>query len=226
MALTIGGMNGNLTVELTGALDAAQAMSAIPSRILRAQEFALSEMRKRLGTEAKRDIGLEYNLRAGRIAKDLRTQNTPDGIKLIGKARGINAIEFGATWSRVRGGGLVARVSRLKYAAPRALRLRGNSGLGAKWAVRRGNAKKVHPGTFIARGKNGAMLVFQRDPAGGTYTPKTGWHAGQKQTAQLLGVWGARVDQMLRHGRRPERLVEFARNKVEEYLRKELGITP
>ncbi|WEN13698.1 hypothetical protein PY254_10615 [Rhodanobacter sp. AS-Z3] len=219
-------MNPTLSIELTGALDAAQSMSAVPSRILRAQEHALAEMRRRLGTEAKRDIGLEYNLRAGRISQGLRTQNTPDGIKLVGKSRGINAIEFGATWSRVRGAGLVSRVSRLKYAAPRALHLRGDSGLGAKWSARRGAAKTVHPGTFIARGKNGAMLVLQRDPEGSTYTPKTGWHAGQRQTPRLLGVYGLSVGQMLKHGRRPERLAEFALGKVDEYLRKELGITP
>lgn len=186
----------SLAVELTGAVDAAQAMSAVPARILQAQQRALATLRRRLGTEAKRDIGAEYNLRASRIAQGIDVRNTPDGIVLRGKSRGINAIEFGATWSRVTGSGLVATTSRRKYTAIRYRgRLKGDAALGARFAIKRGKAPDVHAGSFIARGKNGALLVFERSG---------------KPRLPLQGVYGPSVGQMLKHGRRPERLVDFA----------------
>jgi hypothetical protein len=184
------------SAELTGAIDAAHAMGAIPARILQAQQRALATLRRRLGTEAKRDIGAEYNLRAQRIADDLVVRPVTDGISVVGKSRGINAIEFEATWSRVKGSGLVATSSRRKFTAIRYRgALKGDAALGARFAIKRGAAPTVHAGSFIARGKNGALLVFER----------TG-----KSRLPLQGVYGPSVGQMLKHGRRPERLVEFA----------------
>ncbi|MGC1547227.1 MAG: phage tail protein [Rhodanobacter sp.] len=196
----------SLAVELTGTLDAMQGLSSIPARILQAQQRALGTLRRRLGTEAKRDIGAEYNLPAQRIAEGLTVSNTADGISLRGKARGINAIQFGATWSRVKGSGLVATSSRRKFTAIRYTgKLRGDAALGAKFAIKRGEAPSVHAGSFIARGKNGALLVFERQ--------------GSKRLP-LQGVYGPSVGQMLKHGRRPERLAEFAiRTLQSEQLR-------
>lgn len=184
------------SAELTGAIDAAKELSAIPARILQAQKRALATLRRRLSTEAKRDIGAEYNLRAQRVADGLVVSNISDGISLVGKSRGINAIEFNATWSRVTGSGLVATSSRRKFTAIRYRgALRGDAALGARFAVKRGAPATVHAGSFIARGKNGALLVFER--------------SGKKRLP-LQGVYGPSVGQMLKHGRRPERLVDFA----------------
>ena len=185
-----------LAAELTGAVDAAQGLSAIPARIVQAQQRALATLRRRLGTEAKRDIQAEYNLTAGRIAAGLVARSTPDGISLVGKARGINAIEFGATWSRVTGHGLVATVSKRKFTAIRYRGvLKGDAALGARFAIKRGKPADVHAGSFIATGKNGARLVFERSG---------------KPRLPIQGVYGPSVGQMLKHGRRPERLVDFA----------------
>jgi len=197
-------------VELGGIVDAMQALDAIPARILLAQQRALGTLRRRLGTEAKRDIGAEYNLRAQRIAEGLQVKDSPDGIKLVGKSRGINAIEFGATWSRVTGSGLTATLSRRRFTAIRfaARALRGDAALGARFAIKRGSGASVHAGSFIARGKNGAQLVFERSG---------------KPRLPIQGVYGPSVGQMLKHGRRPERLVDFAIRTLQAEQRRLLG---
>lgn len=168
-------------VELAGALDVAQSLSTIPGKILRAQKRAIGTMQRRLATEAKRDIGAEYNLRAGRIADGLAVRNTAEGIRLIGRARGINAIQFGATWSR-----------RFK---------------GARYAFKRGGDRSAHEGSFIATG-NGNRLVFERSG---------------KPRLPLQAIYGPSVGQMLKHGRRPERLAEFAMRVLESEQRRLLG---
>lgn len=173
----------SFSVELTGALDAAQQLSAIPGKIITAQKRALGTLRRRLGTEAKRDIGAEYNLKAGRIAEGLAVRNTADGIALIGRARGINAIQFRATWSpRMKGG--------------------------ARYAIKRGGSRAGHDGAFIATGKSGNRLVFERQG---------------KSRLPLQAVYGPSVAQMLKHGRRPERLAEFALRTLEKEQRRLLG---
>lgn len=202
----------SFAVELTGALDAAQGLSDVPARILKAQQRALGTLRRRLATEAKRDIGAEYNLPAARIADGLNVRNDAEGIRLIGKSRGINAIQFGAKWSRVQPSGIVATSSIKAFTAVRfGGRLRGESGLGARWAVRRGEAPSVHAGSFIARGKNGALLVFERQG---------------KKRLPLQSVYGPSIGQMLKHGRRPERLAEFAIRTLQSEQQRLLGSTP
>ena len=202
----------SFSVELTGALDAAQGLSDVPARILKAQQRALGTLRRRLATEAKRDIGAEYNLPAARIADGLNVRNDAEGIRLIGKSRGINAIQFGAKWSRVQPSGIVATSSIKAFTAVRfGGRLRGESGLGARWAVRRGEAPSVHAGSFIARGKNGALLVFERQG---------------KKRLPIQSVYGPSIGQMLKHGRRPERLAEFAIRTLQSEQQRLLGSTP
>lgn len=169
-------------VELAGALDVAQSLSTIPGKILQAQKRALGTMQRRLATEAKRDIGAEYNLRAGRIAEGLAVRNTADGIRLIGRSRGINAAQFGATWSR-----------RMK---------------GARFTFKRGGDRSAHEGSFIATGKSGNRLVFERKG---------------RARLPLQAIYGPSVGQMLKHGRRPERLAEFAMRVLESEQRRLLG---
>lgn len=170
-------------VELEGALQVAATLSTIPSRILKAQKRALGTVRRRLLTQAKRDIGAEYNLTAGRIAKGLNVRNVTDGIKLIGKSRGINAIQFRATWSR---------------------RFKG----GARFAIKRGAPRTDRGSAFIAVGRSNNRLVFERQG---------------KARLPLQGVYGPSIGQMLKHGRRPQRLAEFALGILEAEQRRLLG---
>lgn len=196
-------------VELAGALDAAQALSVIPAQILLAQKRAIGTLQRRMATEAKRDIGAEYNLPAARIAQGLTVRQDPDGVRVIGRKRGINAIEFGAQWTRVRGNGLVATVSKRRFRVAQLNgKLRGDNGLGARFAIKRGKAPEVHAGSFIARGRNGALLVFERTT---------------DKRLPLQGVFGPSVGQMLKHGRRAERLAEFAIRTLQQDLQRQLG---
>jgi hypothetical protein len=172
----------SFSVELEGALNVAQQLSTVPGRILQAQRRALGTMRRRLATEARRDIQAEYNLKAGRIAEGLAVRDTADGVKLIGRSRGINAAQFGATWSK-----------RMK---------------GARFAIKRGGDRSAHEGSFIATGRSGNRLVFERQG---------------KARLPLQAVYGPSVGQMLKHGRRPERLAEFAVRVLEAEQRRLLG---
>lgn len=130
---------------------------------------ALGTLARRLPVQARRDIQTEYNLTASRISEGLSARRTDDGsVILRGRARGINLIAFGARWSKKNG--VTAR-------------------------VRKDGRLTVRPDAFIAKGKNGALLVFER--RGKTRLP-------------LDAVYGPSIGQMLKHGERPQRLADYA----------------
>ena len=174
-------------VDLSGTLDAIAGVSAAPRRILSAQKRALGTLRRRIATEAKRDIQAEYNLKAGRIAQGLVVRNTADGIRLVGRSRGINAAAFGARWTR---GG------------------RGKNKVGAQYAIKRGAPATPQAGAFMARGRSNNRLVFERRG---------------KPRLPLEAIYGPSIGQMLKHGRRPERLAEFALRVLEAEQKRLLG---
>lgn len=212
----------SLTVELSGTLDAMSQLDQIPARILQAQRRALGTLRRKLGTEAKRDIAAEYNLKSRRIAEGLEAKPTADGIKLVGKSRGVNVIQFGATWKRVSRGGVLATSSLSPYTKVKfGGKLRGQSSEGAVYAEKRGKPRSAHAGSFIARGNNGAMLVFSRGGKGAVLTKN-----GTLPRLPLTGVFGPSISQMLKHGRRPERLVDFALRTLQSEQVRLLGSTP
>lgn len=201
-------------IEIRGMFEALRDVESLPRRMQLAQQRAIGTLRRRLGTEAKRDIGAEYNLRAQRIAEGLSVRDVPDGLRVVGKARGINAIEFEARWSRVTGSGLTATLSRRKFVGIRYHgKLRGDAALGARFAIKRGKPASVHAGSFIASGKNGATLVFER-------TQKA---IQTHKRLPIQGVYGPSVGQMLKHGRRPQRLVDFAIRTLQAEQRRLLG---
>lgn len=171
------------TVDVEGTLAAANAVSSFPDKVARAQARAIATMRRRLNTEAKRDIGREYNLKSQRIAQGLRTRNVDAGVAVTGSARGINAIEFGATWSRS---------------------LRGKNRIGAVYAIKRGEPKMPHAGQFIATGRGGNTLVFARGGKGARLT-----RTGKWPRLPLQAIYGPSLGQMLKHAGRPQRLADF-----------------
>lgn len=210
-------------VELSGALDAARDLAALPARIEQAQSRAISTLRRRLGPEAKRDIGAEYNLSPTRIDQGLNVRPTSEGISLVGKSRGINAIEFGAQWTRVRGNGMAATISKNRFRlAPLRGKLRGKNGLGARFAIKRGKAAEVHEGSFIARGLNNALLVLQENVNRPKVKYLKGRNAGRTKFP-LESVYGPSIGQMLKHGRRPERLADFAIRTLQAELLRQIG---
>ena len=95
---------------------------------------------------------------------------------LRGSARGINLIAFGARWNKKTG--VTARI--LKSGKP-----------------------TVRPHAFIAKGRNGNTLVFERQG---------------KARLPLQADYGPSIGQMLKHGDRPQRLADFARGIVASEL--------
>lgn len=188
------------SIEITGSLEAAQAVGDFPARITQIQQRAVATMRRKMLTEAKRDIGREYKLTLGRIAKDLTSKTVEDGIVLVGKARPVNAIQFGARWTRTKRG----------------------SGKGARYTFFRGSAVKVRPGSFIATGINGARLVFSRVTTEPKHRVTRGYNAG-KMKQSLRGRYGPNVADMLKKGQRPQRLADFAVDILGQEIDRQLG---
>lgn len=134
---------------------------------------ATGTLARRLPVQARRDIQTEYNLKASRIRDGLSVRRPDEGgVILRGSSRGINLFAFGARWSKRRG--VTARVK--KGGAPTALKQ-----------------------AFIAAGKSGNRLVFQRRG---------------KPRLPLDAQYGPSVGQMLKHGDRPQRLADFASRVV------------
>lgn len=130
---------------------------------------AIATLARRLPVQARRDIQQEYNLTATRIRDGLSIRRPDEGdVILRGSARGINLIAFGARWTKRRG--VTAR-------------------------VKKGGAATVQQHAFIATGRNGNRLVFER--------------RGKKRLP-LDALYGPSVGQMLKHGDRPQRLADFA----------------
>jgi hypothetical protein len=130
---------------------------------------ALATLARRLPVQARRDIQQEYNLKAARIRDGLSIRRPDDGsVILRGAARGINLIAFGARWNRRKG--VTARV------------------------LKSGKAT-VRPHAFIAAGRNGNTLVFER--------------RGKKRLP-LDALYGPSIGQMLKHRDRPQRLADYA----------------
>lgn len=134
---------------------------------------ALGTLARRLPVQARRDIRDEYNLKAARVRDGLSIRRPGDGsVVLRGSARGINLIAFSAKWSKRKG--VTARVLK-------------------------GGAASARPHAFIARGRNGNTLVFER--RGKTRLP-------------LDAQYGPSIGQMLKHGDRPQRLADYASSVV------------
>lgn len=194
-------MADKLVIDIRGVAQLANAVSSVPRQVQRAQSRALASTRRGLLTEAKRDIGREYNLKAGRISKSLTGRTVPAGAAIIGSSRGINAIDFGAKWSRNG---------------------RASAG-GARYHFKRTSANAAHAGQFIGTGINGAKLVFERDMKRGTHRVGSGYNAGRMKR-YLNAVYGPSLAQMLKHEPRPERLATWAMQKLEQEIARQVRL--
>lgn len=141
---------------------------------------------RRLGAEANRDIRREYNLGRGRVAAGLTVRPYGDGVLLIGRARPIGVIEYGARWSRRQPG--------------------------VTWQFRRGGGRQLYEkGTFIAVGLSGNRHVFFRD--GPRRTMLRGRYAGQLKQPLRVAYEGS-IARFLRSDARASRLVVYAQGIV------------
>lgn len=175
-----------LGFELQGALAASRNLGLLSDRLPWVQKRAIQTLRRRLPVQARRDIQQEYNVGAQRVAKDLKTYVTPDGIRLVGQFRGVGLMQFGARQVRK---GVTASILRGK--------------------------RSLHPGAFLASLLMGKWsLLGGNVQAVSRQGPKREMTQGRykgKKRQPIAVEYGATVAQMLAKGRRPERLADFAR---------------
>lgn len=89
-------MGGSVEFDLQGALAASRNLALLSDQLPWLQKRAIQTLRRRLYTQARRDIQTEYNIGARRVAKDLRTKVTGDAVTVTGYFRGIGMMQFGA----------------------------------------------------------------------------------------------------------------------------------
>jgi hypothetical protein len=168
-----------LHADLDGALTASRNLAALASRLPELHARAVGTLRRRLPVQARRDIQAEYQIGARRIAQDLQARPTEDGVRLVGRFRGIGLRNFGARQTR----------------------------RGVTAAVFRGK-RSLREHAFLGVGVNRNAQVFRRE--GPKREMKQGRYAGRRRQP-LVAEYGATAAQMLAKGRRPERLMDYAR---------------
>jgi len=194
------------TFDISGDLDIAQRLSDDVKDIAKAQKRAVSTLRRRLRTEGRRDIQREYNLKAQDINARLSVTSRYDGIALIGKDSGINLIRFGARQTRAGVSYSVKKGQRrtLAHAFIRSTR----SGRGPFVWMRKYDSDRARDDVG---GRYGSSYSAVKD----RYSSRHGY--------PILQKFGPSVAQMLKHGDRPQRLVDFSGQVLESELDRLLG---
>ncbi len=175
---TTGGITG-LHADLDGLLSASRNLSALSSQLPTLHTRAIGTLRRRLPVQARRDIQAEYQVGARRLTQDLQSRATDDGVRLVGRFRGIGLRNFGARQTK----------------------------RGVTAAVLRGK-RSLREHAFLGVGVNRNAQVFRRE--GPKREMQQGRYAG-KRRQPLVAEYGATAAQMLAKGRRPQRLIDYAR---------------
>jgi hypothetical protein len=182
-----------VTFELQNALAVERNLGVLSGHLAQIQGIAIKGLRRRLVPEAKRDIRAEYNVPAGRLAKDLSAQEFPSSVRLKGRFKGIGLINFAARQT-------------LK---------------GVTYSIFRGK-RGLLDGAFIATLPGGNVQVMERFGAKRIMT--RGRYVG-KLRQPIHTQYGPTAAQMLRKGRRPERLVDYAVGFLGAEVRRLLKLT-
>ena len=194
----VGGGAFALHADLDGLLSASRNLSVLASRLPTLHTRAIGTLRRRLPVQARRDIQVEYQIGARRLTQDLQSRATNDGVRLVGRFRGIGLRNFAA---RPTARGVTAAIFRGK--------------------------RSLREHAFIRYGVNNNEQVFRRE--GAKRVMQQGRHAG-KRRQPLVAEYGATAAQMIAKGRRPERLVDYARGVLaaesERLLRLAAASTP
>lgn len=184
-----------LHFDFSGAVEAAMALERIKSMPLLAQKRTLSTLRRKIGTEANRDIRREYNIKQGRVAKDLGVSLGVQHLRIIGHFRGIGLRNFGSRQTK----------KGVSYSAVRG---------------RRGSIEHAfHAGLNRGKQPRGNEHVVSR--SGEKRIMRSGSYVG-KLRETLLSEYGPTVAQMLRKGNRPQRLADFARGVLRGEIDRQL----
>lgn len=208
-AIEIGGIHpsgkavAGLRFDISGEVEAVLGLESIKRMPELAQKRALLTLKRKLATEANRDIRKEYNIKASRVAKDLRVSVGANKLRITGYFRGIGLRNFGARQT-------AAGVSYSVFKGKRSLRphaffvglYRGRNAKGNEHVAIRTQPKRIM--------KAGSYVGKMREP--------------------LETQYGPTVAQMLRKGNRPDRLAEFCvgvlRDESIRQMKSGKGATP
>jgi hypothetical protein len=208
---------GDFSVDLSGALDAAQALSTVPGKILQAQKRAVGTLKRRLVPEASRDIRREYNIKATTARQRLHISQRRDGIVLTGKATGVSLMAFNARQNRKGVSYSILRGQRVVRAHAFIRKTRSGKGPFV-WIRREGHDRRTNQTRTInvwgGTGRGSYQVLAGSNSA---YSDQHGYPIFQQ--------FGPSVGQMLKHGRRPERLAEFALRILQSEQKRLLGTT-
>lgn len=216
--LDVGGIHaggagaGGISFDLTGALAASRNLGIFAQSLPKIQQRALGTLRRRIGTEARRDIQREYRITANRLNSSLKvsSNNRSGGLRITGFWRGIGLRNFSA---RATGKGVTSGIFK---SGKRSLR------------------ESAFFAPLLGGGEGGNRHVVKRE--GDKRVMTKGRYAGK--TRQPVAVqYGPTAAQMLRKEGRPQRLADFAigvlgkemTRLIESQLRsqeKRLGVTP
>ncbi len=89
-----------LHADLDGLLSASRNLSALSAQFPTLAKRAIGTLARRLPVQARRDIQSEYQIGARRLAQDLQSRATDDGVRLTGRFRGIGLRNFSARQTR------------------------------------------------------------------------------------------------------------------------------
>lgn len=223
MAATVNTRRGTrqamgVSFDLQGAVQVQRDLGLLADRLPWLQERAIRTLRRRLPVEARRDIQAEYNIGAARVRDHLvarliegGTSARIAGVRLTGQwKRGIGLVNFsarqtrkGVSYSVYRGkrdlaeGAFVARLMGRPdgFIGP----LKGNV-----HAVERMPSGPLRERAYIQKGRNGK---YQR---------------GTRTDRPLRVLYRSTIAQMLAKGRRPERLLDFSRNLLQQDVERQL----
>lgn len=176
-------MAARADIDLGNLLALEQRLAAFPGAVKRVVRRARGTLLRRLPVQARRDITDEYNLKAGRVNRDLRARGLPEGVELRGRERRIGVIEYAARWRR-------------------------GQPTGATWQFRKGGPREEYDrGAFIATGLSGNRQVFIR--AGSPRRMTRGRYIGQLRQP-LSAQYEGSVAGFLRDDARRARILDFA----------------
>ena len=195
-----------LHADLDGVLSASRNFSALASQLPTLHTRAIGTLRRRLPVQARRDIQAEYQVGARRLTQDLQARPTEDGLRLVGRFRGIGLRNFAARQTRR---GVTAAVLRGK----RSLREHAFFGVGvnrnAQVFRREGAKREMQQGRYA--GKRRQPLVAEYGATHGPMVPSTTNTATMTPPIQPLGDSGGVARLLMpagssdRPGRRPDR---------------------
>lgn len=174
--------NPGLKFDLSGVVEAELGLEGIKRMPELAQKRALLTLRRKIATETSRDIRREYNIKAGRVAKDLKVGYEGNRLRITGYFRGIGLRNFSAR----------------------------QTGAGVDYSIYKGK-RSLRPHAFFVglyRGKNpkgNEHVAIRTQPK---RVMKAGTYVG-KMREPLETQYGPTVAQMLRKGNRPQRLADF-----------------